>query len=67
MDAQVTLLAAIERYIAKANIAETTFGFRAVNDGKFVSRLRSGSNMTLGTLRKAKAYIDANPPKKAAA
>ena len=61
MTLQADLLAEIESYIAKADIAESTFGRRAVNDGKFVGRLRDGANMTLSTLDKARAYMDANP------
>lgn len=44
------LLKSIERYCEKQNIEETTFGRKAVNDGKLVSRLREGRTITLETL-----------------
>jgi hypothetical protein len=41
-------------------MAESTFGRRAVNDGKFVSRLRDGSRMTPETWTRVTSYIAAN-------
>jgi hypothetical protein len=38
-------------------MAETTFGRLAVNDGKFVGRLRSGANMTLSTVDRVRNFI----------
>lgn len=52
------LLKQIETYCAEHGIEETTFGFRAVNDGKFVSRLRSGKTIHLKTLNKVLAFLD---------
>ena len=57
MSAQTDLLAEIEAFLPKRKIKETTFGRMAVNDGKFVQRLRGGANMTLATLEKARAFI----------
>jgi hypothetical protein len=57
MDAQTELLTEIETFLSERKIADTTFGRLAVNDGKFVSRLRGRRNMTLGTISKAKAFI----------
>src|ERR1043166_6987052 len=51
MTAVARLLAKIERHCETAAIAETTFGRRAVNDGKLVKRLRAGRSITLSTLR----------------
>ena len=39
------LLKEIEDFCAKVGIAESTFGRLAVNDGKFVTRARCGSNV----------------------
>jgi SAM-dependent methyltransferase len=38
-------------------MAETTFGRRAVNDGKLVSRLRQGGRVTPETLRRVRGFI----------
>lgn len=56
-DKQAELLAEIEVFLPQRNIKETTFGRFAVNDGKFVARLRRGDNMTLATLEKARSFI----------
>ena len=51
------LLTRIERHCRQANIAETTFGRHAVNDGKLVKRLRAGRSITLATLRRIEAAL----------
>jgi len=38
-------------------MSATTFGKRAVNDGKLVPRLREGCNMTLATIDRARKFI----------
>ena len=57
MDPQAQLLREIEEYLQERKIAETTFGRLAVNDGKFMSRLRGGANMTLATINRARTFI----------
>ncbi|MBI3709387.1 MAG: hypothetical protein HY246_17170 [Proteobacteria bacterium] len=57
-----TLLQEIAEYCRKAGVAESTFGRRAVNDGKFVSRLRYGGRLTTVTLDRVRAYMAANVP-----
>jgi hypothetical protein len=57
MDTQTQLLAEIEAFLATREIAESTFGRLAVNDGKFVSRLRAQANMTLATIDRARKFI----------
>jgi hypothetical protein len=57
MDTQTQLLSEIEDFLSTRKMAETTFGRLAVNDGKFVSRLRAGANMTLATIDKVRAHI----------
>jgi hypothetical protein len=51
------LIQDIERYCAAHGIAETTFGARAVNDGKFVPRLRAGRTVRLTTLEKVRMFL----------
>lgn len=55
------LLTEIEAYVAQRGIAELTFGFMAVNDGKFVGRLRSGKGVTVRLVERARKYIADNP------
>lgn len=57
METQAELLAEIEAFLCNRKIAETTFGRLAVNDGKFVGRLRAGANMTLFTIQKARDFM----------
>lgn len=57
--ARAALLAEIAGFIAERGITETTFGRLAVNDGKFVARLRSTENMTTGLIAKAHDFISA--------
>ena len=45
------ILNLIELFCQEKEIAESTFGLRAVNDGKFVGRLRAGKGITLSTLK----------------
>lgn len=58
MTVQSDLLLEIEAFLAAhGGMAESTFGLRAVNDGKFVRRLRSGANMTLATIERAREFM----------
>ena len=57
------LLEDIDAFLADARIAEATFGTRAVNDGKFVARIRDGGNTTVSTIDKVRAYIAAERAK----
>ena len=41
-------------------MAESTFGRKAVNDGKFVSRLRTGARVTPETFEKVKKFINSS-------
>ncbi len=50
MDETEAIVAEIEDYCRRGGLAESTFGRRAVNDGKFVSRLRSGGGVTTKTI-----------------
>jgi hypothetical protein len=59
MNAQ-ELLQEISEYCRQSGLAESTFGRRAVNDGKFASRLRNGGRITTDTLNRVRAFIAAN-------
>ncbi len=67
MSLTVKLLADVEAFLVDADMAETAFGLRALNDGKFVSRLRSGAGITIKTLDRVNAYIAAERAKSASA
>ena len=62
------LLREIVEYCRKAGVAESTFGRFAVNDGKFVNRLREGGRITTATAERVRSYIsrDARPNGRAA-
>lgn len=57
MDHVAALLAEIDAFIAEASMAESTFGRLAVNDGKFVARLRGRGNITFATAEKVRSFI----------
>ncbi|MGD8477747.1 MAG: hypothetical protein PVH05_07305 [Burkholderiales bacterium] len=52
-----SLLEAISSFCRRERIAESTFGRHAVNDGKFVSRLRDGARITPATLERIHSYM----------
>ncbi len=59
MNAQ-ELLTEIADYCRHTGLAESTFGRRAVNDGKLTSRLRNGGRITTETLDRIRAFMDHN-------
>ena len=54
------LLAQISDYCRQAGLAESTFGRRAVNDGKLANRLRNGGRITTETVDRIQAFMTAN-------
>jgi hypothetical protein len=44
-------------------LAESTFGRRAVNDGKLAARLRNGGRITTDTLDRIHGFMTAHPPR----
>ena len=56
------ILSQITEFCRRADMAETTFGRRAVNDGKLVHRLRESKRITIDTLDRIQAYIAASTP-----
>ncbi|MEE8544482.1 MAG: hypothetical protein V3T29_01580 [Alphaproteobacteria bacterium] len=61
MDATQTLIADIEEYCRRGGLAESTFGRQAVNDGKFVSRIRNGGGVTMKTVARVRAFMREAP------
>src|SRR5262245_61210718 len=59
MNAQ-ELLQEISDYCRHSGLAESTFGRRAVNDGKLTTRLRNGGRITTDTLDRIRAFISTN-------
>lgn len=62
MRATDQLLKEIESFIkaqrlAGQRLSDTTFGRLAVNDGKFVGRLRNGGTVTLPTAERIRSYM----------
>lgn len=51
----------IGRYCREVGLAESTFGRLAVNDGKFVSRIRDGGRITAHTLNRVRSFMTQNP------
>src|SRR3974390_908325 len=53
-----SLLDSIASFCRASGIAESTFGRRAVNDGKFVARLRDGARITPETLERVSSFLE---------
>ncbi len=60
MNAQ-QLLQEISDYCRQTGLAESTFGRRAVNDGKLAARLRNGGRITTDTLDRIQGFMAAHP------
>ena len=54
------LLQEISDYCRHSGLAESTFGRRAVNDGKLTARLRNGGRITTETLDRIRAFMQSN-------
>src|SRR5207245_9581278 len=51
------LLSEIADYCRRVGMAESTFGRRAVNDGKLVGRLRIGGRVTMETVDRVRTFM----------
>ena len=51
------LLSEISDFCRRVGMAESTFGRRAVNDGKLVSRLRIGGRVTIETVERVRTFM----------
>jgi SAM-dependent methyltransferase len=58
MLASEELLFEISDFCQRFGIAESTFGRRAVNDGKFVGRLKYGGRVTTTTVERVRSFMD---------
>jgi hypothetical protein len=58
-DDRAVLLREIEAFLfaLPKPMAETTFGRMAVNDGKFVGRLRRQQNVTVNRIERCRSYM----------
>ncbi len=56
MDPEI-LLREIAEYCRRADLAESTFGRLAINDGKLVRRLRAGGRITTDTFDRIRAFM----------
>ena len=56
------ILELISDYCRQAGMAESTFGRRAINDGKLVNRLREGKRITIDTLDRIQAFVSQSLP-----
>src|SRR5437016_10285244 len=54
------ILQEISDFCRQTGVAESTFGRRAVNDGKLASRLRNGGRITTDTLDRIRAFMADN-------
>ena len=54
------VLREIADFCRRTGLAESTFGRRAVNDGKLANRLRSGGRITTDTLDRIRAFMAEN-------
>ena len=50
----------IERYCRETGMAETTFGKKAVNDGKLLARLRAGRSISIDTYNRVMEMVSAS-------
>src|SRR6476619_5707744 len=54
------ILQEISEFCRMRGLAESTFGRRAVNDGKLASRLRNGGRITTDTLERIRGFMTRN-------
>src|SRR5215467_11327947 len=54
------ILREISDFCRQTGLAESTFGRRAVNDGKLASRLRNGGRITTDTLERIRNFMARN-------
>src|SRR6266699_2020444 len=54
------ILREIADFCRRTGVAESTFGRRAVNDGKLANRLRNGGRITTDTLDRIRAFMAGN-------
>ncbi len=56
-----TFLHEVLAFCARQQMAPSTFGLRAVNDGKLVSRLQDGKDIQVRTMERCREFMAAQP------
>ena len=51
------LIQEIDAFLAETAMAESTFGRKAVNDGKFVNRIRNGGDVSIRIANQVLVFI----------
>ena len=62
MDERQQLLAAIEDFCEREGMAPTTFGRKALGDGRFTGRLRDGRQVRAATLARVRQFLADRDP-----
>ena len=62
MDERQQLLAAIEEFCEREGMAPTTFGRKALGDGRFIGRLRDGRQVRAATLARVRQFLADHDP-----
>lgn len=62
-----SIIESIEKHCEATGMAVSTFGRKAVNDGKLISRLRDGKPISIDTYNRINAFIAETPQVEAAA
>ena len=57
MSLREEFLEEVVAYCAAAEMSETAFGLKVVKDGSFVSGLRDGRDVRLGTVERVRAFM----------
>src|ERR1700687_4021865 len=60
------ILQEISEFCRQRGLAESSFGRRAVNDGKLANRLRNGGRITTDTLERIRSFMTRNGDARAA-
>lgn len=56
---RTALIARIDAYTSISGKSDSSVGKEAINDDKFVARIRKGGNFTLSTYQKVSDWLDA--------
>ncbi|MGI4813780.1 MAG: hypothetical protein ACRYGG_10660 [Janthinobacterium lividum] len=57
IDIRAQVVGEVEDFLSKTRMAPSTLGRLAVHESKIIPRLRSGGNITLGTIERLLAFI----------
>jgi hypothetical protein len=62
IDALQQFLSEVDAYIERSGMSPTGFGLAAMNDGKFLPRVREAGSLTVRSMNRARQYMHDNPP-----